>query len=44
MFKIYPVNKFEHLQGSRGVMLDDFFAGVYTNLTMQAATRLAGIA
>jgi len=43
MFKIYPVNKFEPLAGGVGVMMDDIIAGVYTNLTMQIAIRLAGI-
>lgn len=43
MFKLYPVNKFEDIQGSAGVMLDDLFAGLYTNLTMHVAMRLAGM-
>ena len=42
MFKIYPVNKFESLKGSVGVMMDDLFAGLYTNLTMHLALRLCG--
>ena len=41
MFKIYPVNKFESLGGSVGVMMDDLFAGLYTNVTMHIALRLA---
>ena len=44
MFKIYPVNKFEELKGGRGVMMDDVFAGLYTNITMQIAIRLTGVA
>jgi len=43
MFKIYPVNKFEEIEGSAGVMLDDLFAGLYTNITMQIAVRWAGL-
>lgn len=43
MFKIYPVNKFEELEGSAGVMLDDLIAGLYTNIVMQVAVRWAGI-
>jgi len=43
MFKIYPVNKFERLDGSAGVMIDDLVAGVYTNLVMQVAVRWAGV-
>ncbi len=42
MFKIPPADRFERLPGARGVMLDDLMAGVYANLVMQAAVRLAG--
>lgn len=42
MFKIYPVNKFEPIPGGVGVMMDDVFAGIYTNLTLQIALRMAG--
>jgi phosphatidylglycerophosphatase A len=43
MFKIYPVNKFEQMEGASGVMADDLVAGLYTNITMQIAVRWAGI-
>ena len=43
MFKIYPVNKFEEMEGSAGVMMDDLIAGLYTNIVMQCAIRWAGI-
>jgi len=43
MFKIYPVNKFEQLKGSKGIMMDDLMAGVYTNIVMQFAVRWAGV-
>ncbi len=43
MFKIYPVNKFEKYEGGVGIMMDDVIAGIYTNLIMHAAVRLAGI-
>ena len=43
MFKIYPVNKFESMPGGIGIMMDDIIAGIYTNLTMQMAIRLAGM-
>jgi len=43
MFKIYPVNKFEELEGTTGVMMDDIIAGAYTNIVMQFAVRAAGI-
>ena len=44
MFKIYPANKFEELKGGTGIMMDDIVAGIYTNLVMQIAVRLAGLA
>ena len=44
MFKIYPVNRFEPLPGSTGIMMDDLIAGIYTNLTMQLAVRFSGMA
>jgi phosphatidylglycerophosphatase A len=43
MFKIYPVNQFEKLEGSAGIMVDDLIAGVYTNIVMQIAVRWTGI-
>ena len=43
MFKIYPANEFEKVGGGKGIMMDDIIAGIYTNLTMQIAVRLAGI-
>lgn len=42
MFKIWPANKFEDMGGSRGIMMDDVMAGIYTNIVLQIATRLAG--
>ena len=43
MFKIYPANKFEEIEGGTGVMMDDLVAGLYTNIVMQLAVRLAGV-
>jgi phosphatidylglycerophosphatase A len=43
MFKTYPMNKIENLKGSTGIMTDDLIAGIYTNITMHIAIRLAGI-
>ena len=43
MFKIYPVYKYEKISGGVGVMMDDIIAGIYTNLFMHLAVRLAGI-
>ncbi len=42
MFKIYPANKLEDMGGSFGIMSDDIAAGLYANLTLQVALRLAG--
>lgn len=41
MFKIYPGNKFEALGGSKGIMMDDLMAGVYTNIVMHIALKLS---
>ena len=43
MFKIYPANRFEKIPGGTGIMMDDIVAGIYTNLIMQIAVRLAGL-
>jgi len=43
MFKIYPIDKTEEIPGSTGIMLDDLLAGLYTNIVMQAAIRIAGM-
>lgn len=39
--KIYPAGKLERLTGSKGVMLDDIVAGLYSNLILQFVLRLA---
>jgi phosphatidylglycerophosphatase A len=41
MFKIYPCNKLEEQGGGWGIMADDLFAGLYTNIVLQLAVRLA---
>ena len=43
MFKLYPVNEMEKFEGGLGIMMDDIVAGVYTNIVMHIAIRLAGI-
>ena len=30
IYKIYPINKAENMEGSKGVILDDIVAGIYT--------------
>ena len=42
MFKIYPANKLEDMGGGFGIMADDIAAGIYANVTLQVALRLAG--
>ncbi len=44
MFKIFPANKFEAMGGAAGIMLDDIMAGIYTNIVLQIAVRIIGIA
>ena len=39
IFKPYPLRRIENLAGSRGVMLDDIGAAVYTNIIMQIIVR-----
>lgn len=43
MFKIYPARDLERLGGGTGIMMDDIFAGIYTNLVMQIAVRWSGM-
>jgi len=43
MFKIYPADVFEKRPGAVGVMMDDIMAGIYTNIVMQIAVRVAGV-
>lgn len=39
MLKPYPANKIEKIEGSVGIMLDDFVAGLYTNIVLQIVTK-----
>ena len=34
IYKIYPINKMEDLNGSRGVILDDIVAGIYSLIVL----------
>lgn len=43
MFKIYPINRLESLNGGWGIVLDDVMAGLYTNIILQIAIRYAGL-
>ncbi len=43
IFKTYPINKLEALEGGTGIMLDDLMAGFYTNVLMHIAVKLVGI-
>ncbi|MCX5680723.1 MAG: phosphatidylglycerophosphatase A, partial [Candidatus Omnitrophica bacterium] len=40
MFKIYPANHLEKLNGGLGIMADDIMAGVYANVLMQIVVRI----
>ncbi len=39
--KPYPADRLQDLKGSLGVMSDDIIAGIYTNIILQIAVRLA---
>lgn len=39
ILKIYPMKKLEILAGGLGIMLDDIYAGILTNLILQIALR-----
>ena len=41
MFKVYPMDRLEDAGGGLGIMMDDIVAGIYTNVVMQIALRLA---
>jgi phosphatidylglycerophosphatase A len=39
--KPYPAGSLQSLKGSKGIMVDDIIAGIYTNIILQLALRLA---
>ncbi|MGD0336447.1 MAG: phosphatidylglycerophosphatase A [Candidatus Omnitrophota bacterium] len=39
--KPYPAYRLQRLRGSAGIMVDDLIAGLYTNIILQVALRLA---
>ena len=39
--KPYPANRLQNMKGSIGIMGDDIVAGLYTNIILQVALRLA---
>ena len=39
--KPFPADRFQNLRGSLGIMGDDVVAGIYTNIILQVALRLA---
>jgi len=43
MFKIYPCNKLEDIEGGAGIMGDDLVAGLYANIIMQVTIRISGL-
>ncbi len=40
IMKIYPMNKLQIVAGGLGIMLDDIYAGIITNLILQIIHRL----
>ncbi len=36
IYKIYPINKAENMEGSKGVIVDDIVAGIYTLVIVMA--------
>ena len=40
ILKIYPMNKLQIVAGGLGIMLDDIYAGIVTNLILQLIHRL----
>ena len=38
--KVYPANRFEHLPGGWGIMMDDVVAGLYAGVITQAASLI----
>ncbi len=41
--KPYPVNRAEKIKSGWGIMLDDIYAGIYTNILMQIIFRWSGL-
>ncbi len=39
IFKPFPINRFQKMSGSLGIMGDDILAGIFTNIILQAALR-----
>ena len=40
IFKPYPINELQHLNGGLGVMMDDIFAGIYAALVLSLLTYI----
>lgn len=41
--KPYPAGRLQRLEGSRGIMIDDIVAGLYTNIILQLVLRLVSL-
>lgn len=41
--KPFPVNRAEKIKSGWGIMLDDIYAGIYSNIILQIAVRWAGV-
>jgi phosphatidylglycerophosphatase A len=42
IFKPYPIRKLEKLKGGLGIVLDDFMAGIFTNIIIRLIITLTG--
>jgi phosphatidylglycerophosphatase A len=42
IFKPYPIRKLEKLNGGLGIVLDDFMAGIFTNIIIRLIIILTG--
>lgn len=43
ILKPYPIKKLEKLSGGYGIMMDDFVAGIYTNMILRIIFFLCGL-
>ncbi|MBN2403874.1 MAG: phosphatidylglycerophosphatase A [Spirochaetes bacterium] len=43
VIKPYPIRKTENLKGGLGIMLDDYLAGIYTNIIIRLILLITGI-
>lgn len=44
ILKLYPANRFQEIKGGVGIMMDDYVAGIYTNIALIAIIYFSGLA